>query len=99
MSKKVTINGKEYQVYDGKGLPADNDVAILVIPLKKQVVEYDEKDKITKEKTGNKVSKTVYADTGFGSLPFPASDGTLLYSLEVKEAKNKQSIVTQVASI
>lgn len=99
MSKKVTINGKDFQVYDGKGLPAEGDFAILAIPLKRQVVEYDEKDKVTREKTGNKVTKTVYADTGFGAIPLPASDGSLIYSLEIKEAKNKQSAVTQAISI
>jgi len=87
MSKQVTINGKNFQVYDGKGLPADNDVAILVIPLKKFEREY--------EKDGEKKKSITYAEVGsrFAGLPLPGSDGSLAYKLTIYPVKSVSSVV------
>jgi uncharacterized membrane protein YkoI len=99
MSKKVQIAGKEFQVYDGIGLPKDGDVAVFIVPLKRQEQEYDVKNKDTGERTGEKAVVVKYADTGFGSKPAGNWDGTLIYNLEIKEAKNKQGLTTDVISL
>lgn len=94
MSKKVTINGKEYQVYDGKGEPSDGDNLVLVIPLKKNSRSY-------KDKEGNDKVSVTYAEVGnkFGGHPVPASDGTLNFKLSVYPVKFRASVATQVVAL
>jgi len=67
--------------YNGKGLPNENDILTLNIPLKKQVSVYKSK------KDGTERSFEYYAQIGSQFGGEPIGDGTLLVKVTVWQAK------------
>lgn len=84
---KVSINGKDFNVYDGKGEPEAGQVAILVIPLKKSVRKYQvNKDKNDKNSPLIDKESVTYAEVGsrFAGMPLPCPKGVFAESLAYK---------------